>query len=293
MTKKTEIVNSMDVRHMLVQDWIVFPDPKDEDQMWELHVPFLLSNWTCLYGRGCPGNVWLPKSGDGPAVPAGVDVGCCSDGAYITDAEDRDHLAKQVARLTEDDLHKKALDYIKKNGYLVVFNEKDENFNAKTKVRNGACVFANRTHEAAPGDENRIGCAFLHMASRLNRESVDDVDHTETMPKVCWQLPFKTDDTTDEYGEVTTTTIYPWDAGQWTEDGDADFLEYWCVNDSANYSGGEPLYISAKAELTALMGKPAYEVAADLLGKRYEANYVEPMPAAGPNGRTMLPISVV
>lgn len=294
MSKMTEITDSMNVEHMRAVDWLTFSDPNDEEQVWNLHLPFLLSNWGCLFGRGCPGNTETPNSG-GPAVPAGSDVGCCQHGAYLEDSVDRDRLAEHVALLTEDDLHKKALDYVKTKGYINVYKDTEDEFNGKTKVRNGACVFANRYQDVGEGDDpSRIGCAFIHLAARLNDLSTTkDVDHTSTMPKVCWQLPFKTDDDYDEDTDVTTTTIYPWDAAQWSDGGDADYLEWWCVNDKTAYGEKEPLFITAKAELTALMGADAYALAAEELTRRMKANYVEPMPAAGPEGRKMLPLNVV
>lgn len=292
MTNNSEFINSMNTSSMTSVDWLELRDPNDENQTWRLHVPFLLSNWECLFGRGCPGTTETTPQGG--AVSAGTDVGCCNHGAFLEDKEDTERLAKHVAMLTEDDLHKKALDYVKREGYLVTFNEEEDEYNVKTKVRNGACVFANRYQDVREGDDpNRIGCAFIHLAARLNNMSTTkSVDHTSTMPKVCWQLPFKTDHEYPDFTDEVITTIYPWDAAQWNEEGNADYFEWWCVNSADAYSHKEPLFVSAKAELTALMGKEAYELAAVELTKRRKANYVEPMPAVGPNGRKMLPLSV-
>ena len=48
----------------------------DEDRTWVFDVTFLTSNWTCIYGNGCPGIL------DDPAPE--LEQGCCSYGAHFT-----------------------------------------------------------------------------------------------------------------------------------------------------------------------------------------------------------------
>lgn len=281
----TEAVSKMDSYWIKSEDWLVVTDPKDNDTWYKFHLPFLFSNWNCLYGKGCPGGYEDERG------PAGADVGCCMSGAFMDGDDEYAEFEKNVALLTEEDLHPKALAYVRKHGGATRYSKKGEWY-GKTKTRNRACVFVNRANEAPEGEEWRTGCAFLHLSARLNKNSVENVDHTDRMPVVCWQLPFKMSDVEDEDGG-RTVTILPWDASRWNLDENCEDMRYWCVNDKAAYSGQEPLYRSAKNELVKMIGLDVYEAALPEFDKRYKANYVEPMPAAGPEGRTMLPITEI
>src|SRR5262249_35022575 len=66
-----------------VREWVTFPDPKDEGRTWQIDVTFLLSNWTCIFGRGCQG-VLTERAPE-------LVLGCCSYGAHFSDKQDRDH----------------------------------------------------------------------------------------------------------------------------------------------------------------------------------------------------------
>ena len=35
--------------------WIEFQDPADSDQVFRCDLTWLTSNWTCIFGNGCPG----------------------------------------------------------------------------------------------------------------------------------------------------------------------------------------------------------------------------------------------
>ncbi len=61
-----------------LHEWVSFEDP-DEDRTWIFDLTFLTANWTCIYGRGCPGVL------DGPAPE--LEQGCCSYGAHFTGDE--------------------------------------------------------------------------------------------------------------------------------------------------------------------------------------------------------------
>src|SRR4051794_9058633 len=50
-------------------EWVSFEDP-DEDRTWVFDVTFLMSKWSCIYGRGCQGVL------TGPAPE--LMHGCCT-----------------------------------------------------------------------------------------------------------------------------------------------------------------------------------------------------------------------
>src|SRR5512145_1622872 len=77
-----------------LHEWLSFDDG-DEDRTWLVDATFLLSPWTCIYGRGCQGVLTAPAADDAQ--------GCCSYGAHFQDDEDVERVFAQVARLTDDD----------------------------------------------------------------------------------------------------------------------------------------------------------------------------------------------
>ncbi len=98
-------------------DWLEFDDPKNELLGWKIHLPFIYSNWGCIFGNGCPGIVSSLNNEIHP------DRGCCTHGAYVADKKDRDQIEARVAQLTAEDVGPNAFDYIRKNGWLNTFSE--------------------------------------------------------------------------------------------------------------------------------------------------------------------------
>lgn len=278
-------------------DWLEFDDPVQEGefrQVWRVHLNFMLSNWTCLFGQGCPGNFGKQDAHTNP------DLGCCTEGVYITSKENFNQIQKQVHRLTEDDIGKKGLDHIRNKGWINVFDSDknpdsphdEDGMNSKTKVREGGCVFANRTGE----NGEKIGCAFLHQASREQGKPISEIDHTEVMPEPCWQLPIGLKYTEDPEKEVDHTWLVPWDADYWggaEEDGTHDsWLSWWCVDTPDAYVHEKALYRNYERELRKMMGDAAYEKMCDLIAERTK-NFVSPMPGAVRNeGRPLIPVFV-
>lgn len=272
-------------RTMDIVDWLVIKDPS-KDQRWSLHLPFMFSSWGCLYGRGkCPGMIFNDSK------TYSYDTGCCNDGAYLTSPEELKRQQFWVDQLTDDDMPARKLAEVRKR-WLTITREDDGSVAAKTRVFEGACIFANKFGEQKDG---KIGCAFLHLAARLGEQDVDDVSHTMTMPTVCWQLPIKVVVEEDEYG--TISQIVPWDASRWTEEPDPEFddLQWWCVDDKEAYSHEtEPFFRRYAEELEAIVGKEAWwALILPELEKRFDALVVEPMPAAGPQGRSLIPLAVI
>ena len=70
-------------------EWVSFEDP-DEERTWVFDVTFLTSNWSCIYGQGCPGVL------TGPAPE--LEHGCCSYGAHFVDKAD----LRRVERIARD-----------------------------------------------------------------------------------------------------------------------------------------------------------------------------------------------
>ena len=93
------------------------------------------------------------------------------------------------------------------------------------------------------------GCA-LHRAALARGQAP-----LELKPDVCWQLPLRREDTTDDAGRVTST-ITQWDRRHWG-DGGAEF-HWWCTEAPEAFTGAEPVYESLAAELVAMVGRTTY-----------------------------------
>src|SRR5204863_9522026 len=108
-------------------EWVSFEDP-DEDRTWVFDVTFLLSNWTCIFGRGCLGVL------TGPAPE--LVQGCCSYGAHFTGAEDAARVEAAAKTLTA-----KQWQFKSRGGKGVT--KVDADGDIVTRMVDGACIFLN------------------------------------------------------------------------------------------------------------------------------------------------------
>ena len=192
-----------------LHEWLSF----DHDgSTYTFDVTWLTSNWSCIYGDGCPG------IGEAPAPE--LELGCCSWGAHFTDKADRKRVAAKAALLEPDEwqLRSVADDLggpIGENGDGAWV----------TKVVDGACIFLNRTDHPAGA-----GCAFHQAAVRRGESYLD------WKPEVCWQVPMRLDFHTDD-NEHLTYILRTGSAATGERSG-ADF-HWWCTEDPA-FVGHEP-----------------------------------------------------
>ncbi len=212
--------------------WVEFLDPADAGQLYRCDLTWLTSRWTCVYGNGCRG-----------IDATHPDDGCCVLGAHFSDKADEKRTKKWAEQL--DDEHWQHAKTGRKKGVV----EKDEDGGRKTRVVDGACIFLNRKGFA--GGE---GCALHALALRTGREI------TETKPEVCWQLPIRRtfehvtrpDDT-----QLLVVSIGEYDRRGWGPGGHD--LDWYCSGDPIAHVASEPVYVTERATLVALMGQPAYD----------------------------------
>lgn len=274
-------------------DWLEFEDPTDPNHLIRVHLNFFLSNWECLFGKGCQGHFGVQQE---HTVP---DIGCCTKGAYITSKEDFAKISAEVERLTPEVMGKKGFEYIQKHGWFNMFDKNEnpdpedpdaaDDMNGKTRVREGGCVFAIRTGEHPDG---RIGCALYH----LGQEEKSENDHTQYMPEVCWQLPIGRRYFDEPDTEREITAYVPWDSDYWGgEDDDGthnSWMAWWCVDTPDAYVSAKPLYRTMESELRTMMGDVQYDRMVELIQER-AGNYVSPAAGMVRNeGRPMLPLLV-
>jgi hypothetical protein len=84
-------------------------------------------------------------------------------------------------------------------------------------------------------------------------------------PDVCWQLPLRRQDDTDEGGHVTST-VSQWDRRHWG-DGGLDF-HWWCTAAPEAFVGRRPVYREMGDELIGLCGGEVYRLIAAYLKAR-------------------------
>jgi hypothetical protein len=197
------------------------------DTVWRFDRPFLESNWTCIWGRGCLGIL------DEPAEDLGQ--GCCSVGAELAD-EDEARLISALGAMLDPERfehHAAAAD-----GLFA-----DEGA-TNTRVVDGACIFLNR-----PGFAGGAGCA-LHLAALDADESPID-----WKPSVCWQLPVKIDWEPLADG-VEQATVRGWTRADWGDEGET--MAWCCTEGDRAYVGERPVIESLATELEELVGAEVF-----------------------------------
>lgn len=216
------------------RQWFECVDPSDPDQRIRADLTWLTSKWTCIFGRGCPG-----------IYSSSPEAGCCTLGAHFSDKDDRKRTERWVKRLDATTWQRHATGTRK--GWTV-----KEDGAWKTRVVNGACIFHND-----PDFEGGYGCALHHLAQR------EGISFIETKPEVCWQVPMRRSYQTVEHPDETETTVVvisEFDRGSWGPGGHD--LDWYCSSNTEAHIAAEPVYITARDELVALIGAEGYELVA-------------------------------
>ncbi|HIW90044.1 MAG TPA: hypothetical protein H9870_00005, partial [Candidatus Corynebacterium avicola] len=276
------------------REFFEFIDPADSEHIVSVDLTWLLSTYQCRFGTdACHG-----------IDPENPDVGCCVHGAFLTDEDDRGALAEIVPHLTDEDwqLRPMVLGESRDSGAAdrtdgsdpadredsdeiepwLVWDELDIEGGAdredgedgetepalKTRVHNGACVFANRASH--PGG---AGCALHGWALR------NDVPITVAKPEVCWQLPLRREEeweTRADGTQMLRTTITEYTRRGWGSGGE-DF-DWYCTSDAGCHGseGDEALWSTSADELRELIGDAAYEVVAEHCRQREQLAKIAP-----------------
>lgn len=200
----------------------------DGDTIWRVERSFLQSNWTCIWGRGCPGI--------GPEPAPELQLGCCSLGAELDGPDEARNIAALAATMPPT--------LFQHHAVAVAGGIFADESSAATRVVDGACIFLNR-----PGFAGGAGCS-LHLAALAG-----DEPPMEWKPSVCWQLPVHVDWEMGD-GDVETATVRRWAGGDWGDD--ADTLGWCCTHEPEAYVGDERVIDSLRPELTAIVGVPVF-----------------------------------
>jgi hypothetical protein len=232
-------------------EWVSFADT-EEDRTWLFDVTFLTSGWQCIFGAGCQGVL------TGPAAERGE--GCCSYGAHFTGEEDIARVEGMAKQLTAEQWQHR--DRAKKSGPL----KQHRGGATTTRLVDDACIFLNR-----PGFAGGAGCA-LHRAALERGESP-----IAWKPDVCWQLPLRREDATDEATGHVTSTVTEWDRRHWGPAGEE--FHWWCTEAPEAFTAESALYRRLEDELVELVGRQPYDLLVNYLESRFTTAVPLPHPA--------------
>lgn len=198
------------------------------ETVWRFDRNFLMSNWTCIWGRGCRGIL--------PEAAEQLGHGCCSVGADLGDLDEAMNVSAHAAILRPDQFQRHA--EAASDGIF------SDHTRLHTRVVHGACIFLN-----SPDFAGGAGCA-LHIAAAAFDESPID-----WKPSVCWQLPVHVDwRERDEHTEIAT--VRRWTRADWGAEGVS--MAWCCTEEPEAYVGEVPVVESLAEELTAMVGEPVY-----------------------------------
>lgn len=220
-------------------DWLSLDD--EDGTTWLFDVTFLTSSYHCIYGQGCCSIEPEPD-------PHGV-LGCCTHGAHFVDEEDRDKVAAKAALLTGADWELAGRARARGGPF-----KRHRDGDWMTRTTDGACIFLNRQ-----GFAGGAGCALHAAALRRGERPLD------WKPSVCWQVPIRLDVHEDGYGHQTVL-VRAWQRRDWGPGGDE--FGWWCIEEPVAYSATDPVYRTAREELTELVGDGVYKRLADELDAR-------------------------
>ena len=250
--------------------WVEFVNPDDPTEVLRCDLTWLTSAYTCIFGSGCAGIY-----ADSP------DTGCCTLGAHFADDEDEQRVASYVAQLTPEhwQFHpahrarrkadrkggKKGRTQVRRSDWIETDDDGERKTLAIEVDGQRSCVFHNRAGFAPAGDTSAggAGCALHSLALDQGREPL------ETKPDVCWQLPIRRTFRDVERPDGTTYTevsISEYDRRGWGPGGHD--LDWYCSGNTEAHVAPEPLYVTNRPELVALVGEAAY----DELARRCEAH---------------------
>lgn len=198
------------------------------DTLWRFERDFFVSNWTCIWGKGCKGIDVEPDTQNG--------FGCCSLGAELDGVDEAMNLSASAATVPSH-----LFQHHEDAAAGGVFSSDER---TATRVVDGACIFLNR-----PGFEGGEGCA-LHLGARHFGESI-----TDWKPSVCWQLPVKVDWMMRD-DDVEVATVHRWDRRSWGEVGDD--MAWCCTEEPEAFCGSERVIDSLSEEIRGIVGEPVY-----------------------------------
>jgi hypothetical protein len=213
-----------------LHEYVSFDSP-DEARTWVFDVTFLTSPWHCIYGHGCQGVL--------TAAAPELEQGCCSYGAHLIDEDDANTVLDHADRLTDEQWQHRRL-AVRRGGPI----RRTRTGTLVTRLVGEACIFLNR-----PGFPGGAGCALHRGALEAGERPLD------WKPDVCWQLPLRLVETTDESGQAVAT-LREWKRRDWGAGGRE--FHWWCTDAPDAFTNDRPVYLALRDEIVELVGEWPY-----------------------------------
>lgn len=223
------------------KELVSFRDPAAPEKVWTFDLTFLASTYRCTFGCGCGDD-----TGVGECCRLGVGLWWDEDDEAQC-AADEARVRARIEQLTDEDWQLRDVAE-RRGGPLKLVGGR----RPMTRVVDGGCIFNNRA-----GFAGGAGCAFHLAAIRRGERPVD------WKPRTCWMVPIMREELAD--GSALVRGVRNAD---WSADGEDEPLDWWCVDDAANYTGSEPVYRAMRDELTELCGEAVYAALAAYLDAR-------------------------
>ena len=170
----------------------------------------------------------------GPA--AELEQGCCSYGAHFVDEDDEASTLAYAERLTPEQWQ------FHDAGHRKGGPDQDATRPARSRPASSTAPASSST---APG--SRAGSA----APSTRPPSRPASARSTGSPHVCWQLPLRLEDHTDEDGHVTST-LREWKRRDWGAGGFE--FHWWCTDDPEAFVDREPVYVTMRDEIVEMVG---------------------------------------
>lgn len=226
-----------------IAEWISFTNRDGERFIFDLS--FLLSDYRCSFGNGCPGIENAHES-----------KGCCAHGAHLYDQAERESIIRLASKLDGSVFEKRYLVCTEED----LFQEVDGD--TVTAVVDEACIFFN-SGDFAGG----YGCAF-HLHAQNNGLNPNDLK-----PQVCWHVPIRIEYLQEATGSITTM-VRSWRRSDWGEGG-FDF-QFWCLDHLVEAKKFKHTALVTLAdELTRLVGKKVYKRLLKEAKQRFKAKRIQ------------------
>jgi hypothetical protein len=239
------------------REWIEFLDPDDEQHLVRADLTWLLSRWTCVFGSACHG-----------IVAGRAQEGCCTHGAFFTDADDENRVKVAAAKLTPETWQHYRRGFKNYTEMDTIDGSKPARRTA-IQTEDGPCVFLNDPEFVGGG-----GCALHAQALR------DGVHPLTYKPDVCWQLPVRREQDwvkRPDGTKILQSTLTEFDRRGWGPGGHD--LDWWCTSSPDAHVGTDPMYVTYGPELTALIGESAYRRLAEHCEARIKSGLIAIHPA--------------
>ncbi len=240
------------------REFVEFFDPDNDEHLIRADLTWLNSSWTCIFGRGCHGIV----AGRG-------DEGCCSHGAFFTDADDEKRVRAAAKLLTPETWQHFRRGFKNYTEVDSIDGDAPARRTATRSEGSGPCVFLNDAGFPGGG-----GCALHGQALRDGKHPL------EYKPDVCWQLPVRREQEWTKRPDgtkVLLSVISEFDRRGWGEGGHD--LHWWCTSSPEAHVGTQPMYEEYGPELVALIGQKAYDKLVELCRARMDGAMIAPHPA--------------